>query len=107
MVVICYYFAFVEFCTPWPKGVSYASNITKEIVKPEKLERHLKCQKKLKKKMKYYPLNNPDPKQVSTDPGYFPLIVTKSTYLYSGPSVRDIRARVATVKVRAIPYKLV
>ncbi|KAA0188929.1 hypothetical protein HAZT_HAZT001699, partial [Hyalella azteca] len=84
--------AIQKYCSPWPEGVSYASALTEDTQNPDPNPK-----KKSKTKL---PGFSPDPDVVFTDPGYFPMSVTKTSYLYSGPSIRDERARVAVVKVR-------
>ncbi|KAF2355367.1 Ribosomal protein S24/S35 mitochondrial conserved domain [Trinorchestia longiramus] len=81
-----------KYCSPWPEGVSYASAITMNTKNPNP--------NPVKKSKTKLPAHEPDPDAVFTDPGYFPMTVTKSSYLYSGPSIRDDRARVVTLKIR-------
>lgn len=117
-----------KFCSPWPEGVSYPAALTgttrnpdavvkrfqnKKVVtvqdptKPEPMgefgyfgsTRATDASEKNRDKKPSFTKDRPA-EEVADDPGYFPMITTRSSYMYSGPSIRDPRARVASIKVR-------
>lgn len=87
-----------EFCSPWPSGVSYPVSITTSTSQPDADDRpkHIKSKPKPKQSLA---LSEPLPDDRIDDPGYFPAVEVKHSYLYSGCSIRDTRARKASLRV--------
>lgn len=114
-----------RFCSPWPEGVSYPAAFNTDFVRSEFVhtitpahpwndEPHTDTQvtdpdaSHLPTHPRPPPtftpkealgLEAPLPQSRLADPGYFPCVETKHTYLYSSNSIRDDRARQTCLRV--------
>jgi len=95
--------AIKKYCTPFPKGVLYPSSITQHVAKPDPDAKHhtkLHIYNRKVSPREEMAVSDPSTEEKRHDyPGYFPVIETKHSYLYSSFSIRDARARCVQIKV--------